>query len=91
VIIEPDFFWFQLDKIYDGKGGILPLAYGYCPFMKLTVLRDFSLDIDWEVDNLLACKSLRVTRINRISLFYGRANVMGFGHTSCDMLTNLIF
>jgi len=82
VIIEPDFFGFNLIKIYDEKGNFA-LATGTAFHEQY---ENFSLDIGLEVDNFLALN----TQVTDNELYYGRANVSGLANIS-GYADNLIF
>ena len=82
IIIEPDFFGFNVIKIVDEKGNPA-IATG-------TAFHDnyenFSLDIGLELTNFLALN----TSVTDNDLYYGRANVSGLANIS-GYANNLIF
>lgn len=82
IIIEPDFFGFNLIKIVDEQGNAA-IATGTAFHENYD---NFSLDIGLELTNFLA---LNTTQIDN-DLYYGRANVSGLANIS-GFANNLIF
>lgn len=82
VIIEPDFFGFNLIKIFDEKGNSA-IATGTA-FHE--AYENFSLDIGLELDNFLVLN----TQLTDNDLYYGKANVSGLANIS-GYADNLIF
>ena len=82
VIIEPDFFGFNLIKIVDEKGN--PAIATGTAFHEN--YEKFSLDIGLELNNFLALN----TSVTDNDLYYGRVNVSGLANIS-GYANNLIF
>ncbi len=82
IIIEPDFFGFNLIKIVDEKGNSA-IATGTAFHEKY---ENFSLDIGLEMKNFMA---LNTTAVDN-DMYYGKANISGLANIS-GFANNLIF